>query len=851
MPTESEQEVNNTLVDMEETSSQLKPRGMTNENVGMPTEAGVTDVESEHQEVNSKLAELKQTRSQLKTKVTVAARRLEDALKHGTDEGNIVNFTSDLEHCMSNFVECHEEITDLVMNNEELKEKTVVNSLNLEEYYSMVQATYSGAMSKYNFRKTKALSCNKITELGNLNSSMCAARNRLKGCMTQLNRFCRNLEYCLTDSSTDKNEISTQIGDIDIASKNVLESLTKLGEVASSEEFDSKNDEVEGLLSKADWVKRESNKVLNRYKSLSNHNEQSQGLGHNDVRNTVINFSDQNTTLTSIQSASPSVLSHNAHPRVNTSSSMIVTPVDNVSVTSSSSLASGSMLHSAYPTTMLHNTVQNVYNDTFNTLTAPTPELPHSHRSFSENLPASYSSGSPSSTMSNSVPSYFNSTTQGVYCDALNAVTSTSSYNSINSARFPSVPAVTRGSNLNPNTDLNLKRFTLPEFSGLRKDWPEFKAVWRELAESYYNNKTALALELKRCLKGQALDRVKNVYVTRPQSYDIMWQKLSEFYDDISASLHSALDNLSKLKMVKEDDYAGLVALVDDVESTFSQLEELGHLELFTLREIDKIAELLPSSSRMMWMRTYYTLTNAEKVKPLKVFMQFLSTERSSVIRLAESGNKKSFQSKVHTVISKDSTVAKPSKSNCAVHTGEKVTHNTTNCRDFKNMTLSKRYEVLRENHACFKCFGNHRKDHCKAKIICNICKKKGHNTLLCRTNDNAMSVEKEKPPKLGTVSTSSNVANLSSTLSLYAIQSAVVVNSGKQANIFCDNGSNTSYITHKAANRLQAKRLDKYTLEITTMGNVCREYDTVLYEVKIRTTTGRVVAIQAFGIEQ
>lgn len=72
-----------------------------------------------------------------------------------------------------------------------------------------------------------------------------------------------------------------------------------------------------------------------------------------------------------------------------------------------------------------------------------------------------------------------------------------------------------------------------PNFSGQRKDWPEFKTVWKQLAERAYKNKTALALvhELKRSVKGEASQRIKSVYATKPEAYDAMWKKLEDFFN--------------------------------------------------------------------------------------------------------------------------------------------------------------------------------------------------------------------------------------------------------------------------------------------------------------------------------
>ena len=108
-------------------------------------------------------------------------------------------------------------------------------------------------------------------------------------------------------------------------------------------------------------------------------------------------------------------------------------------------------------------------------------------------------------------------------------------------------------------TGVHLKKMTLPIFSGQRKDWPEFNTVWKPLAEGAYKNKIALAHELKRSVKGEASQRIKSVYVTKPEAYDAMWKKLDDFYDDASATVQAALEALSKLKPVSEADYRGLV----------------------------------------------------------------------------------------------------------------------------------------------------------------------------------------------------------------------------------------------------------------------------------------------------
>ena len=46
-----------------------------------------------------------------------------------------------------------------------------------------------------------------------------------------------------------------------------------------------------------------------------------------------------------------------------------------------------------------------------------------------------------------------------------------------------------------------------------------------------------------------------------------MWEKLECHYGDTTASVQAALEDLQRLKPVKEEDYKALVELVDEVES--------------------------------------------------------------------------------------------------------------------------------------------------------------------------------------------------------------------------------------------------------------------------------------------
>lgn len=78
--------------------------------------------------------------------------------------------------------------------------------------------------------------------------------------------------------------------------------------------------------------------------------------------------------------------------------------------------------------------------------------------------------------------------------------------------------------------------------------------------------------------------------------------------------MQSALDDLSKLKpIINKEDYQGLVSFIDEIESAYSQLEELNQLETLIMRDVDFVSGLLPSHLKLDWNRKYYDLSPADR----------------------------------------------------------------------------------------------------------------------------------------------------------------------------------------------------------------------------------------------
>ena len=219
-----------------------------------------------------------------------------------------------------------------------------------------------------------------------------------------------------------------------------------------------------------------------------------------------------------------------------------------------------------------------------------------------------------------------------------------------------------------PNKDstISLKRMSLPTFSGLRRDWPEFKAVWKSIAETSSYNKTALAHELKRSVKGEAKLRIKSVFITKPEAYDFMWEKLE---------LHS-------------------------------QLDELKRLSTLTMRDVDFISELLPTHLKVDWRRKYRDLSPDDKLQPFKFFMTFLERERSVVARLAENQQpKKRERWSGYSNHVEGGNKSQRGYYKCAfpTHRKDTIKHTTEQCKEFNKLPISGKegkYELLKQVNA-------------------------------------------------------------------------------------------------------------------------------------------------------
>ena len=756
--------------------------------------------------------EIKLGRSKAKTAVTTAARRLHGASHRRSDKDVLKDLMLELERAFGDFCSISEEYEAVVMESG-LEAHRKVNGEDLHTYRESVTQTYDAAKDEYQRARRDHQEKEQQAAAGPIRYALMRDMTRLKECLNRV-------DTTLAAVTPDQRVLQCDREQLNPLLSVVLEEMDRLNTLQTPMQVQMEQHQVNELVRETDERKRLANLQM-LSDSYSNQVSQSPVV------------------------ASAALLAQPSHTGINPSGTDAPTteqPVDEV--------GGGTAPH---PAPVAWTGIPTNEGQVGAAISTPSASVAlGSGTSLTSGSPAYVSSVSAAQTF---IP---------VTCLATGVPASAPVY-----APYPGwspfhQPLATRPTHMgfspgSAHSDIRLAKIALPTFSGLRKDWPEFRSVWRELAENSYENKKALAHELKKSVKGEASKRIKSVYITKPEAYDIMWSKLEDYYNDTSASVQAALEGLIQLKRVNSEDYRGLIALVDEVEASYSQLEELCELNALTMRDVDHINSLLPMHLRLEWVRRQRTLTQGERMRPFVPFMTYLDGERAAVMRMAETQPKRKDdynhrgQDEGRRGFSVQQARGQSHHSegngqtkfyNCAfqAHRRSNIQHATVECKEFLRLPRNEQYEALKQVGACFRCFGNHRRSRCPVSKACSVCEKQGHHPLLC-TARTVESTHRQTAAESHTVH--------SPTMALYPIHQVSVLGTGKAATVFCDGGSNTTYITHQAADRLRINKLKRFTLDVTTMGGVEKTYETFQYKIPLMTQAGRKVEITAFGMDR
>ena len=417
---------------------------------------------------------------------------------------------------------------------------------------------------------------------------------------------------------------------------------------------------------------------------------------------------------------------------------------------------------------------------------------------------------------------------------------------------------------------LNFKKRELPTFSGKRKDWAEFKSLFEGLVMPYIENKTALASELKTaCQTGDAFSEISHISAGSTNAFDKMWKCLNDHYGNVTLSVFSALDELKSLHPVKKDDnYQSIVDLIRNIASIYSQLEILDKLDLVTSREVTQMSMLFPPRVRQEWA-TKYTSLDAEKeqLHPFAKFHEFLQGQLKTSKLMADQYLAVQASSNGSAKVTTQSHVvsySQDSESTCVLHPDTKMSHTTEECKGFKRLSIEKKRELLYKYSKCLRCFNDYHGKadaHSPCSTPCEHCSMINHHSLLCfkhhnqsfDNHDQNECKEESKCKSSQSCNFNANIKSVSLAVKshnkgLYGILG--VKTAGQSCIVFCDDGSDASFIASSAVNKLKARKISEASLTMETL-NGSNKVKSALYEVTLLTKDGKRVKILAYRLPE
>ena len=378
------------------------------------------------------------------------------------------------------------------------------------------------------------------------------------------------------------------------------------------------------------------------------------------------------------------------------------------------------------------------------------------------------------------------------------------------------------------------KPMEFPTFSGRRRDWPSFNNVWRNVVEMQGYSKFFLAQQLWLSVeKGFAGDLVKAVTIRDDGSYQLMWDRLEEYYKDQGAVIASLYNDLDGLKSVKNDVARDVIKFANELELIHESLHSVSpeHPKKIDVNRVDRLVTCLPEHIQILWNRHYYDLDQAVKESPFTEFVIFMCRERSTRLRFLDVNTKPGIKNDKNTN-SHHTDTRQTRSAECWLDSAHKG-HWTRNCKLWKALKPEERRHVCLEKRKCLVCLEPYKighkctiPKHVIEKISCKEknCKVKHRIDVTCKA------VESQVEDTLDVQS--SSISSTTAYTARYAVQVQGVCDT---VPLFADDASDISFVHASSAKSKGFKEVGKRTLNVKTI-NGCKKVQSKLYEIPVVT---------------
>ena len=388
--------------------------------------------------------------------------------------------------------------------------------------------------------------------------------------------------------------------------------------------------------------------------------------------------------------------------------------------------------------------------------------------------------------------------------------------------------------------DIQLQKVPLPSFNSDMRSYPKFRDDFHRYVLPRIEGNEAAAYILTSCLKGEALEKVKNV----DDDIENVWKRLDEIYGDPCKLADEVMNDIKRIDPVMENDDSSLVSMIDIIERGYRDLKRMNmDGEISNSQTVSLIEERLPYTIKLKWSKRVKkdgsTICWANKFSNMMIFL----LEQKRIREYANSdirGNVQETAGMSNYVSGHRNQNADTSTgSSCLVHSSEK--HVTSVCNVYCGMSPKERVELLSKHNACFSCLKPyHRSSQCWKKVKCGVeqCEKMHHESI-------------HEAHKQGLVLRASNTdKDLEGACLLQLMRVTAASTKSSDLTVLWDSGASLCLITFRKAASLKLKG-HPTQLSIVKVGGKMEQISSFAYDVPLKDLYGGVKVVKAYGIDE
>lgn len=271
---------------------------------------------------------------------------------------------------------------------------------------------------------------------------------------------------------------------------------------------------------------------------------------------------------------------------------------------------------------------------------------------------------------------------------------------------------------------VKLPEASLPNFDGRYENWLSFKNTFLAMIDTQADLSDVEKLQyLKSALKGEAANKLKILSI-EGANYHKAWKLLTRSYEVKQILISRHLSLLLNSPVLEKETTDGLSKLADDAQQHVASLAALGvNVESEVL--VNVLESKLPKNTAEKWEETL-DRDEFPKIDDLYEFLYKTAVRVSKRARETKRDEDKFIPPFKRGRISNKAFVTDVTKDCTACKNKQ---HPLFKCIKFKQLTVPKRIEFVRNAMLCYNCLRSHRGKACNY-TNCTICQKR-HNTLL------------------------------------------------------------------------------------------------------------------------